>query len=330
MTAAYIGLKIPFTSKLNLYGGVRVEKFNRLISDFYELTGNTENLDIKRDTLNYFPSANLTYNVNEKNLFRASYGKTVNRPEFREMSNFVYQDFEMFILIHGNEKLQSAYIDNYDIRYEWYPSNGEIVSAGAFYKDFTNPIEVFLIPAGSGYDYQPYNTEHAKSMGLELDVRKQLLEFEKSTGFLHTLKDLTLIFNTSLIKSEINTSKQGFARDSVRVMQGQSPYIVNLGMNYSNQESKFSMGLNYNRVGKRIAYVGTPNNPHTWELPRNSLDLTIEKGLGKSWSLKAGVKDILNEKVRFVQYYGPGDSIEMDTYAYRPNRTYAIALVYKL
>ena len=330
LTAAYIGLKIPFTSKLNLYGGVRVEKFNRLISDFYELTGNTENLDIKRDTLNYFPSANLTYNVNEKNLFRASYGKTVNRPEFREMSNFVYQDFEMFILIHGNEKLQSAYIDNLDIRYEWYPSNGEIVSAGAFYKDFTNPIEVFLIPAGSGYDYQPYNTEHAKSMGLELDVRKQLLEFEKSTSFLHALKDLTLIFNTSLIKSEINTSKQGFARDSVRVMQGQSPYIVNLGMNYSNQESKFSMGLNYNRVGKRIAYVGTPNNPHTWELPRNSLDLTIEKGLGKNWSLKAGVKDILNEKVRFVQYYGPGDSIEMDTYAYRPNRTYAISLVYKL
>jgi TonB-dependent receptor len=330
LTAAYIGLKIPFTSKLNLYGGVRVEKFNRLISDFYELTGNTENLDIKRDTLNYFPSANLTYNMNEKNLLRASYGKTVNRPEFREMSNFVYQDFEMFILIHGNEKLQSAYIDNYDIRYEWYPSSGEIVSAGAFYKDFTNPIEVFLIPAGSGYDYQPYNTEHAHSMGLELDVRKQLLEFERSTSFLHTLKDLTFIFNTSLIKSEINTSKQGFARDSVRIMQGQSPYIVNLGMNYSNPESKLSVGLNYNRVGKRIAYVGTPNNPHTWELPRNSLDLTIEKGFGKNWSLKAGVKDILNEKVRFVQYYGPDDSIEMDTYAYRPNRTYAIALVYKL
>jgi len=330
LTAAYLGLKIPFTSKLNLYGGVRVEKFDRLISDFYEETGETENLDIKRDTINFFGSANLTYNINEKNLLRASYGKTVNRPEFREMSNFVYQDFEMFILIHGNENLQSAYISNYDLRYEWYPSPGEIVSAGAFYKDFTNPIEIFLIPAGSGYDYMPFNTEKAKSMGLELDARKQLLEFEKSSGFLRALKDLTLIFNTSLIKSEINTSQQEFARDSVRIMQGQSPYIINLGLSYARPESKLSVGLNYNRVGKRIAYVGTPNNPHTWELPRNSLDLTIEKGLGKSWSLKAGVKDILNEKVRFVQYYGPGDSIEMDTYAYRPNRTYAISLVYKL
>jgi len=330
LTAGYVGLKIPFSSKINLYGGLRIEKFDRQITDFYEKTGNTDNLDILRDTVNIYPSANLTYNLNEKNLFRASYGKTVNRPEFREMSNFDYQDFEMFVLIHGNEDLQNAYIDNYDFRYEWYPSNGEIVSAAAFYKNFTNPIEAFLIPAGTGYDYKPYNTEKGYSMGLELDVRKQLLEFEKSTGFLRHLKDLTLIFNTSLIKSEINTEKQGFARDKKRIMQGQSPYIVNLGMNYQKQEANLSVGLNYNRIGKRIAYVGTPTNPHTWELPRNSLDLTIEKGLGKRISLKAGVKDILNEAVRFVQYYGPGDKLEMDTYSYVPNRNYSIALVVKL
>jgi len=330
LTAGYVGLKIPFSSKINLYGGLRIEKFERQITDFYEKTGNTDNLDILRDTVNIYPSANLTYNLNDKNLFRASYGKTVNRPEFREMSNFDYQDFEMFVLIHGNENLQNAYIDNYDFRYEWYPSNGEIVSAAAFYKNFTNPIEAFLIPAGTGYDYKPYNTEKGYSMGLEIDVRKQLLEFEKSSGFLRHLKDLTLIFNTSLIKSEINTEKQGFARDKKRIMQGQSPYIVNLGMNYQKQEANLSVGLNYNRIGKRIAYVGTPTNPHTWELPRNSLDLTIEKGLGKRISLKAGVKDILNEAVRFVQYYGPGDKLEMDTYSYVPNRNYSIALVVKL
>lgn len=327
LTTGYVGLKIPFTSKINLYGGVRIEKLDRQITDFYEKTGNTDELDILRDTVNIFPSANLTYNLNEKNLIRASYGKTVNRPEFREMSNFDYQDFEMFVLIHGNEDLQNAYIDNYDFRYEWYPSNGEIISAAVFYKNFTNPIEAFLIPAGTGYDYKPFNTEKGYSMGLEIDVRKQLLEFEKSAGILNHLKDLTLIFNTSLIKSEINTEKQGFARDSVRIMQGQSPYIVNLGLNYQNKETNLSVGLNYNRIGKRIAYVGTPTNPHTWELPRNSLDLTIEKSLGKRISLKAGVKDILNDKVRFVQYYGPDDVLEMDTYSYTPNRNYSIALV---
>ena len=309
---------------------MRFEKFNRKISNFYEKTGNTDNLDIVRDTINYFPSINLTYNINDKNLLRFSYGKTINRPEFREMSNFDYQDFDMFAIIHGNDTLKSAYIDNYDLRYEWYPSAGEIVSLAAFYKDFSNPIEVFLIPAGTGYDYKPFNTEKAYSMGLELDARKQFTEFKESAGFLNYLKNLTLIFNTSLIKSEINTTQQGFARDKTRIMQGQSPYIINLGLNYASEASKLSVGVNYNRLGKRIAYVGNPLNPHTWELPRNSLDLTIQKELGKRVTFKAGIKDILNNPVRFVQYYGPNDNITVDTYNYTPNRSFSAGIVVKL
>jgi len=328
--AGYIGIKIPISKRINAYGGVRFEKFNRKISNFYEKTGNTDNLDIVRDTINYFPSINLTYNINDKNLLRFSYGKTINRPEFREMSNFDYQDFDMFAIIHGNDTLKSAYIDNYDLRYEWYPSAGEIVSLAAFYKDFSNPIEVFLIPAGTGYDYKPFNTEKAYSMGLELDARKQFTEFKESAGFLNYLKNLTLIFNTSLIKSEINTTQQGFARDKTRIMQGQSPYIINLGLNYASEASKLSVGVNYNRLGKRIAYVGNPLNPHTWELPRNSLDLTIQKELGKRVTFKAGIKDILNNPVRFVQYYGPNDNITVDTYNYTPNRSFSAGIVVKL
>lgn len=331
ITSGYVGLKIPIFKKINLYGGVRVEKFNRKISNFYEKTGNTNNLDIVRDTINYFPSVNLTYNINDKNLVRFSYGKTINRPEFREMSNFDYQDFDQFAIIHGNDTLKSAYIDNYDLRYEWYPSAGEIVSLAAFYKDFNHPIEVFMIPAGTTYDYQPGNTEKAYSMGLELDARKQFTEFEHSSGFLNYLKNLTVIFNTSLIKSQISTaSGQDFALDKKRIMQGQSPYIINLGLNYASEASKLSVGINYNRLGKRIAYVGTSLNPNTWELPRNSLDLTIQKELGKRVTFKAGIKDILNNPVRFVQYYGPNDNITVDTYNFTPNRSFSAGIVVKL
>ena len=330
-TAGYIGLKIPVLKKINLYGGLRVEKFKRKISNFYEKTGNTDSLDIVRDTINFFPSVNLTYNINDKNLLRFSYGKTINRPEFREMSNFDYQDFDQFAIIHGNDTLRSAYIDNYDLRYEWYPSVGEIISLAAFYKDFNHPIEVFMIPAGTTYDYQPGNTEKAYSMGLELDIRKQFTEFEKLAGFLNYLKNLTIIFNTSLIKSEISTtSGQDFALDKKRIMQGQSPYIVNLGLNYTSEASKLSVGINYNRLGKRIAYVGTSLNPNTWELPRNSLDLTIQKELGKRVTFKAGIKDILNDPVRFVQYYGSDNEIEVNTYRYKPNRSFAVGVIVKL
>jgi outer membrane receptor for ferrienterochelin and colicin len=330
LLAGYLALNIPVSNKINLYGGARVEKFSRVITNFFEKTGTTDNMDITRDTTDIFFSANLTYNINEKNLFRLSYGQTVNRPEFREISNFDYQDFEMFAIVHGNPELLNAYIKNYDLRYEWYPDHGEMISLAAFYKDFTNPIELFQIPAGSTFDYKPFNTEKAYSAGIELDVRKRFLSFENHYGFFRFMKDLTLVFNTSLIKSEINTEKQGFARDSVRIMQGQSPYIVNLGLFYTNAEARIIASINYNNVGKRIAYVGTPNNPHTWELSRNSLDLTLQKGIGNKLQIKGGVKDILNEPIQQVQYHGPNEDKIGHALKYIPNRQFSINLTWVL
>jgi hypothetical protein len=327
--AGYVGLQIPVLQKVTLYGGMRVEKFSRLITDFYVPTPTPELYDITRDTTNLFPSVNMSYNIDEKHLVRASYGKTVNRPEFREMASFAYQDFDMFAIVHGNDTLQNAYVDNYDLRYEWYPSVGEMISVAAFYKDFSNPIEVFLIPAGTGYDYKPFNTEKAYSMGLELDVRKQLTELGTASNVFRYLKDLTVIFNTSFIKSEIQTNLP-FARENHRIMQGQSPFIMNLGLNYLNQDNGLSVNISYNTVGKRIAYVGSPVNPHTWELPRNLLDLTIQKQFGKRTTLKLGLKDILNDPVQFVQHYGTADEVEVPTNYYVPNRQMTIGLAIKL
>ena len=167
-------------------------------------------------------------------------------------------------------------------------------------------------------------------MGIELDVRKRLGNLEAASGFSQFLKDITLIFNTSLIKSEINTEKQEFAREKNRVMQGQSPYIVNLGLNYSGENNGLSVNVSYNRIGKRIAYVGTPVNPHTWELPRNSLDLSLQKNLGERFSIKAGIKDVINDPVRFVQYYGSDESVELNTLKYVPNRLFSFSVIYKL
>lgn len=332
INAGYIALNIPFTSKINLYGGVRVEKFERKITDFYEPTPNPELFDIVRDTIDFFPSANLTYNINDKNLLRVSYGKTVNRPEFREMSNLDYQDFDLFVIIHGNDTLKNAYVQNYDLRYEWYPTPGEIISLAAFYKHFQNPIEIFLIPAGTTYDYKPFNTESADSYGLELDIRKRLGDMNASAGLAKILGDITAVFNASLIKSQINTKGKEFefTRDKERIMQGQSPYIINLGLNYQNEDNGLSANLTYNRVGKRIAYVGTPLNTHTWELPVNSLDVNVQKEFGKRFTAKFGIKDLFNEDIRFVQYEGTDESLELNTLKYKPNRQFSFSISYRL
>lgn len=329
MLAGYLGLRISIFKKLNIYGGTRMEKFNRLLTDFYIPQNGSDTHDIARDSLNLFPSVNITYNINDKHLLRFSYGKTINRPEFREFAATDYEDFDMNVIIHGNKDLKDAYCRNWDLRYEWYPNSGEIISVAGFYKEFSNPIELFLIPAGTGYDYAPYNTEEAYSAGIEVDIRKTLLEFENASGFMRYLKDLTIIFNASVIQSEINTNK-AFAREKSRIMQGQSPYIVNLALFYNNSNKNFTVNLVYNNIGKRIAYAGTPANPHTWELPRNLLDLTVTKNIGKRFELRVGFKDIINEPVRFVQYWGDQDQRELDTYRWIPNRKISFGLAVNL
>ncbi len=330
LTAGYLALSIPLIKNIILYGGIRLENWNREITNFFEKTENADKTPIQRDTLDLFPSLNLSWNLNEKNLLRLSFGKTVNRPEFREMAPFDYQDFELFAIVYGNSELESAYINNYDFRYEWYPSQVETVSLAGFYKDFTNPIETFLRPSGTTYDYFPYNTEKAYSTGIEIDVRKRFDEFEHSNDLLRMLKNFTVVLNASLIRSRINTSKQEFTRDTLWVMAGQSPYIANLGLFYNQPEKQWDINLSFNIVGERIAFVGTPTNPHTWELPRNVLDLTLQKGFGEHIQLKAGIKDILNEPVRFAQYHGVKEDITGYTRYYTPNRQFSFSITWTL
>ncbi|MFZ5940037.1 MAG: TonB-dependent receptor domain-containing protein [Bacteroidota bacterium] len=328
--AAYLALKVPFGKHLNLYGGVRMEHFTRnLYSGLSVISGQSDTLSLlTRDTINFFPSANLIYTINERNIVRASYGLTTNRPEFREMSSIVYEDFDMNVLIHGNPDLLSSYTHNYDLKYEFYPNLGEMLSVSLFYKHFINPIELFLFPSGTGYDYVPFNTEEAYSAGIEMDARKTLSGLANSSSFLRYLKDFTVIFNSSLIMSVINTNKE-FALDSVRIMQGQSPTIVNLALYYKSPDNGWMASLTYNRIGRRIAFAGSPNNPHTWELPRNSLDLTVSRQFGR-FELKAGVKDLLNSPVRYVQYYGENADIEAETYFYHTNRKFTLSAALKL
>ena len=45
------------------------------------------------------------------------------------------------LVVPAGTVLKVAEIKNYDLRYEFYPSVGEYIQVGAFYKTFTNPIQ---------------------------------------------------------------------------------------------------------------------------------------------------------------------------------------------
>ncbi|MCF8371529.1 MAG: TonB-dependent receptor [Bacteroidales bacterium] len=345
LIAGYIALKIPITSLLNVYGGVRFEKNKQLLTGFQdEVDPNTPNPyiepDITIDTINFFPSVNVAYNVGEKSVLRFAYGLTINRPEFRELSPFAFYDFEKTATVYGNDTLKNAYIHNFDLRYEWYPTPSEIITIGAFYKNFIDPIELNLFPASNGWDFVAKNTDKATSLGLEIDAKKSFAVWGDRTGFLRRLKNFSLSLNAAWIKSEVRGS-DAYLRDKVRPMQGQSPYIVNTGLYYQNEETKWMFSLLYNVIGERIVYVGTSENPHTYEMPHNLIDLSVSKQIGEHVKLKAAVKDLLNEEITYNQTYefnqdtdgdGIGDGIverKQLIQAYNPGRLFNFSITYR-
>lgn len=328
LIAGFVALKIPFTRYVNLYGGIRVEK-NTLDLSGPTPSGANES-KVKRDTLNLFPSANLTINLNDRNLVRLAYGRTINRPEFREIAPFAFYNFQENVVVYGNDTLQSSYIDNFDLRYEWYPSASEIVTLGVFYKYFNSPIEATWIPSSSGeWDLKYLNAIEASSVGAEIDIRKGFQELSQKDNFLRSFRNFSLVLNASYIVSRVKTDLD-FVRDNNRPMYGQSPFIVNAGVYFQTEKQGISMSLLYNVSGKRIVGIGTPEIPNAYEIPRNVIDFTFLKKFASGLSIKAGIKDILNQPVVIRQIMTsdnlPDATIKVKSY--RPGRSVSLGFTY--
>lgn len=321
--AGYAAAAIP-VGKLGIYAGVRFEH-SRM-----ELVSHTKKLEPSPASVYYtyndfFPSINLKYTINDQQQLRASYGRTTNRAEFREVSSSVYYDFDLASNVQGNYALRPAYIDNIDLGWEWYPRRGELISLSLFYKHFKDPIEwTYTVAGGTDLIYSYVNAEGANNYGIELDVRKTL-------DFIG-LDRWSVNINGSWIHSRV--AFPDGAREKNRPMQGQSPYLVNGGLFYADKARGWNLALLYNRIGKRIIGVGrsmggTANEvrvPDSYEMPRNSIDITAAKRLGH-WQIKAAVRDILGEKVQFKQFEG---DVEQTVRSYRPGTTFNIAATYSL
>jgi outer membrane receptor for ferrienterochelin and colicin len=287
LAAGYVSVDMPISDVIRFVPGFRVEH-NTIHLETPKGTGGAE---IDYPVTSMLPFANLSFNLNMRSLIRLAYSKTINRPEFRELAPFSFYDFDAQLDIVGNKELKVADIHNVDLRWEYYPTPDEFISVGAFYKNFRNPIETRIV-TGANNPIQFYqNAKGANNAGVEVEVRKSIA-YSSPSKFLN---DLSVIFNASYIMSEIELNDDGTLTEKVRrPMQGQSPYVINAGLYYQNDESGLQISSQYNVFGKRIAFVGDQEFPTQWEMPRHVVDLTISKTIGERTELRFGVSDLLN------------------------------------
>ncbi len=231
--------------------------------------------------------------------------------------------------------MKTANIHNADLRWETYPTSGESISLGVFYKYFIDPIETRLYP-GSNIIYSYTNATKAYSYGIEAEIRKSLTGLTNSSF----VDNLSILFNAAAIKSQVSFPESVENQDRQRAMQGQSPYVINGSLLYSALENGLQVNVAYNVFGKRIFAVGDYNqqsgvalNPTQYEMPRNQIDVTISKDFGSHFNMKLGIQDILNQKYRLIQdsnsdrkITGFDDAIQQ----YKPGQYVTFGVTYKV
>jgi outer membrane receptor protein involved in Fe transport len=329
LIAAYIQGGYAIGTKFNLVAGIRVENNSQKLKSF-DMTGKIP-INYDNTKLNVLPSFNLTYNFTEKSLLRLGYGQTINRPEFREVAPFAFYDFVNNRNISGNPNLKNASIQNFDFRYEQYPTPSEVMSLAFFYKQFTNPIEV-VFASGSNPELNFANAQSAYSTGVEAEIRKNL-QAENPNSF---LGKSSLVFNGAYILSKVSLgSGAGANQSDNRPLQGQSPYILNASYNYNDQKKGLQVNVSFNVIGKRIYAVGNNygyNYPDWYEMPRNVVDLTFSKRLTKNIQLKGGISDILNNKNIVIQDGNQDGTLDTAKdqiiQSYSPGRVFSLGLIY--
>jgi outer membrane receptor protein involved in Fe transport len=344
LIASYVSLKLPITKQFTVVGGARYEMNTQSI--ITSVNYNAINLDV--DTKFLLPSVNASYNFTDKSLVRAAYGKTLNRPEFREWAPIFFYDFDELAGTKGSlfpttvtkninvgDTLKVAEVQNFDLRYELYPSSGELIQVGAFYKSFKNPIQRVIIPGSSSGDSRAYtfiNASEAYCYGVELDLRKNLGTIDQLIGT-DFFKDFTLVSNLSLAKSEmqIDTSvvKGGIPKATI---QGQSQYVVNAGVYYQSLQNGFQGSLLYNVFGSRLYALGTNDvgGESIGELPFQSLDLTVSKTIRKHYILNFGIQNLLGSRVSFVKDVNNDNKFDSkndrDFRSFYPGRYYTVGI----
>lgn len=285
------------TKDLRAIAGLRTEITYQAFSGFnpFDRAGTELRSNIYRT--DYLPALSLVYALGPKSNARFGLSQTLARPQLRELSPALQTSYSGDLSVQGNAKLKMTRITNVDLRYEFFPTLREVLAFSLFYKHFKDPIEEIV----TGVDLASFaNAPKANLYGAEIEGRKGL-------GVLaDALSKFTLIANLTLVKSEVELGDaKASATNAKRPLSYQSPFVVNLALDYEDEKNGLDLRALYNVFGPRITVVGANQLPDTYELPRHQLDLSVAQKLGKHWQLKFLGQNVLAQPINFAYRNSP-------------------------
>ncbi|GAA3736767.1 outer membrane beta-barrel family protein [Flavobacterium ginsengisoli] len=310
--------------------GQKFKKFSYQLGTRFESYKVQANLNHGQDKFNddyitLYPSAYLTYNLNEKNVLQFSYSRRVDRPSI-EQTKPIREFSTPLVTSYGNPELRPQFTNSVEVNYTKTLEKGS-VTAGVYVRSINDQISRTLSPDPndpSGYKQilSYTNYDHNSAYGFDVSLNYKLtkwwdiqpsidfssikqqgivFEFDPATSTSSPLERsvTTTAFNARM-NSNFKPTKRlsfllfGFYRGPVEDVQQNrhEMYKMDIGSRYTLLDNKMNISVRFNDVFKTMKYAfdGIYPYPQTgqfsWESRTVYLGLTYNFGGGKIKNLQ--------------------------------------------
>ncbi|MAM30572.1 MAG: TonB-dependent receptor [Flavobacteriaceae bacterium] len=303
--------------KFSVAAGLRFQKddidVNFDVGNFAGRTGSSI-----KDYRRLYPSLNLKYEINDKHSIRFANSTTRTLPEFKEIAPFEYVSPQGQIT-RGNTEVEASTNYNYDLKWEFFPSNDQLVSLTAFYKEIEDPINK-VQDRGSAGIFSYFNSgEQAEIYGVEVETRVNLLSGDEQPKLRLNLNAARLWHSQDLkdVFDEDGNLVRSFKYNNRTEadLQGASDWIVNTSLNYeTNQEFPLDASLVANYASDRVFALGAAEIQSSSDINYNeeivengfvTLDAIVSKELNENWTIGLRARNILNPEIKRTQLVRP-------------------------
>nr|WP_315145797.1 TonB-dependent receptor family protein [uncultured Flavobacterium sp.] len=282
------------------------------------------------DYITVYPSAYLTYNLNEKNTLQLSYSRRVDRPGL-EQTKPIREFATPLVTSFGNPELLPQFTNSIEVNYTKVLTKGSI-TAGVFVRSINDQISRILYPdendpSGQRQILTYTNFDNNTASGFEVSANYKItkwwdiqpaidfssikqqgvvFQFDPTTNTSKPLeRNVTVSAFNGRLNSNFKANKRlsfllfGFYRGSVDGLQNNSKemYKIDSGARYTLLDNKMNISVRFNDMFNTMRYAFDAEYPYpqtgefTWESRTVYLGVTYGFGGGKNKSLQRKQRD---------------------------------------
>ena len=328
ISAGFGAIEYQFTPKLFVIAGFRSEY---IIQDIFYSTSLKSGKKLS-DTMEYLPSLTAKYEISEKQNIKFAASKTYTLPQFKERAPFLFEEVGQSFF--GNENLYNSTDYNFDLKWEMYPKNGEVISFTGFGKYIQNPINQVTVASATN-DISWVNTgEKAIGLGIEGEWRKNIISRENSTTGEKTNLGFGLNVSYLFTNQDLDTQKVIEENPGISVaftnkdsrLTGASDLLVNSDISF-NKDFKNDKSLTATLAGgyfsDRIYALGVTGKGDLVDSEVITLDFVLKYKINKNIGFGFSAKNLTNPTIERTQ-----DIQNVVVDSYKKGRNFSISMKY--